>query len=209
MTPSAASMHWSSALVPLMLDLIRADVRRKQEWFLSEKSWFTRNIRVFLEPGTIAAIVYRFGSWTLSLPMLFRLICAPFYVAAKAFVVLGFGIYIPAKAKIGPGLTIHNFSGIFLCETTIGENCIVFQGVTVGFLRERPNPPQLGDNVFLAAGAKVLGDITIGDNVVVGANSVVLTNVPARSTVMGVPARVVAKNTDWVTERLEGRGANY
>jgi serine O-acetyltransferase len=193
-----------------MFDYIRADLHRKQDWFLKEKSWFVRNIRIFLEPGTIAVLVYRYGRWVagLNIPVLKQLLNI-LYVAGKAFVVLGFGIYIPVRANIGKGFVIHNFSGIFICESKIGENFIVFQNVTIGHLRGQPEPPKLGDNVFLAAGAKVLGSVTLGNNVAVGANSVVVNDVPDNCTVMGVPARIISRDTSWITDKLEGKGVNY
>lgn len=193
-----------------MFENIRADIRTKQRWFLSEKSWFTRNVRIFLEPGTIAVIVYRYGRWVrgLRIPVV-KQVLNLFYLLGKTFVVLGFGIYIPVGANIGKGFTIHNFSGIFICEATIGMDCIVFQGVTIGHLRGQPAPPTLGDNVVLAAGAKVLGSVTLGNNVVVGANSVVITNVPDSCTVMGVPAKIVSRQTNWIGEKLAGRASNY
>lgn len=193
-----------------MFDTIRADLRHKKQWFLSEKSWFIRDVRIFLEPGTLAVIVYRFGRWVdrLRVPLLKQLLTA-LYLLAKAFVVMAFGIYIPVRADIGRGFTIHNFSSIFICDAQIGENLIVFQNVTIGYLRGQPQPPQLGNNVFLGAGAKVLGSVKIGDNVVVGPNSVVLSDVPPNCTVMGVPARIMARETDWMKDKREGRGKNY
>ncbi len=193
-----------------MFDLIRADIHRKQEWFLKEKSWLVKNVRVFLEPGTVAVIVYRYGRWArgVRIPVVKQLLRL-LYIPAKAVVVMGFGIYIPSKANIGKGFTIHNFSGIFICEATIGENFIVFQNVTVGHLRGQPAPPLLGDNVFLGAGAKVLGSVKIGNNVAVGANSVVISDVPDSCTVMGVPARIISRETNWITDKLEGRATNY
>jgi serine O-acetyltransferase len=193
-----------------MFELVAGDIRRKQEWFLKEKSWYVKHVRVFLEPGTIATLVYRYGSWVngIRIPVIKQLLNL-FYLLGKAVVVMGFGIYIPVKAKIGKGFTIHNFSGIFICETTIGENCIVFQNVTIGHLRGQPEPPRLGNNVFLGAGAKVLGSVNIGNNVVIGANSVVINDVPDNCTVMGVPARIISRETNWMTEKLEGRGNNY
>jgi serine O-acetyltransferase len=193
-----------------MFDYIRADIHRKQEWFLKEKSWFVKNIRVFLEPGTIAVIVYRYGRWVQSLKIpVVKQFLNLFYLLGKAFVVLGFGIYIPVNANIGKGFTIHNFSGIFICEATIGDNCIVFQNVTIGHLRGQPEPPRLGNNVFIGAGAKVLGSVIIGDNVAIGANSVVINDVPDNCTVLGVPARIISRETNWITDKLEGRSMNY
>ena len=120
-----------------------------------------------------------------------------------------FGIYIPSKAKIGKGFTIHNFSGIFISEGEMGENVIVFQGVTIGHLRGQPAPPKIGNNVLIAAGAKVLGSVTIGNNVVIGANSVVINDVPDNCTVMGNPARIISRETNWMSEKLAGKDDNY
>ncbi len=64
-------------------------------------------------------------------------------------------------------------------------------------------------NVFLGAGAKVLGDLTLGDNVVVGANSLVIDDVPDHCTVIGVPARIFDRNTTWVEEKLAGKGNHW
>jgi serine O-acetyltransferase len=193
-----------------VFELIAADLKFKQDWFLSQKSWFVKNIRILLEPGTIASIVYRYGSWTRTLKFsLLRFICRIPYIFAKAVVVVGFGIYIPSKAKIGKGFTIHNFSGIFISEGEMGENVIVFQGVTIGHLRGQPEPPKIGNNVLIAAGAKVLGSVTIGNNVVIGANSVVISDVPDSCTVMGNPARVISRETNWMSEKLAGKDENY
>lgn len=192
-----------------MFENIRGDLNTKRAWFLAKKSWAVRYLRIFLEPGTVAVLVYRYGRWVhdLKIPVVKQLLNV-FYLLGK-IVVVGFGIYIPVRANIGKGLTIHNFSGIFICEADIGENCIVFQGVTVGHLRGQPNPPKIGNNVMLAAGAKVLGSVTIGNNVVVGANSVVMTDIPDNCTVMGIPARIVSRDTAWIGERLAGRDNSY
>lgn len=194
-----------------MFEYIRSDIALKQKWFLKKESWFVRNIRVYLEPGTIAAIVYRFGHWLINFKIpVVKQILLVFYILAKTFVVMAFGIYIPASAKIGKGFAIHNFSGIFIPTTTIGENFIVFQGVTVGHVRgQAGKPPIIGNNVFLGAGAKILGNLTIGNDVAVGANSLVLTSVPDSCSVVGVPARIVSKDTKWIQEKLDEEGDHW
>lgn len=194
-----------------LLSLIKSDIDLKKHWFLKKDTWLIRNVRVFLEPGTIAVIVYRFGHWAhqVKIPVLKQLLLL-IYGVAWFFVVICFGIYINVHMKAGRGFAIHNFSGIFLPPTTVGDNFIVFQNVTVGHLRgQAGKPPKIGNNVFLGAGAKVMGDIKIGDNVVVGANSLVINDVPDNCTVIGVPARIVSRDTSWMQEKRDGKGDHW
>jgi serine O-acetyltransferase len=94
---------------------------------------------------------------------------------------------------IGEGLFIqHGFCTIIVAEK-IGKNCWINQQVTIGHYVDRGSPV-IGDNVRIAAGAKVIGGITIGNNVIVGANAVVVKNVPANCTVVGVPAYIVRRD---------------
>ena len=104
------------------------------------------------------------------------------------------GIEIHPGAKIGTGFFIDHGMGVVIGETTeIGDYVTLFQGVTLGGTgKERgKRHPTLGNHVVVGAGAKILGGIRVGDNVKIGANSVVLKSVPANSTVIGVPARVI------------------
>ena len=104
------------------------------------------------------------------------------------------GIEIHPAAKIGTGFFIDHGMGVVIGETAeIGDYVTLFQGVTLGGTgKERgKRHPTLGNHVVVGAGAKILGGIKIGDNVKIGANSVVLKSVPANSTMIGVPARVI------------------
>lgn len=104
------------------------------------------------------------------------------------------GIEIHPAAKIGRSFFIDHGMGVVIGETTeIGDNVTLFQGVTLGGTgKERgKRHPTLGNHVVVGAGAKILGGIKIGDNVKIGANSVVLKSVPANSTVIGVPGRII------------------
>ncbi len=104
------------------------------------------------------------------------------------------GIEIHPAAKIGTGFFIDHGMGVVIGETAeIGDYVTLFQGVTLGGTgKERgKRHPTLGNHVVVGAGAKILGGIKIGDNVKIGANSVVLKSVPANSTVIGVPARII------------------
>lgn len=104
------------------------------------------------------------------------------------------GVDIHPAAKIGSGLFIDHASGVVIGETAvIGNNVTIYQGATLGGTGKDTGKrhPTLGDNVLVGAGAKVLGPVYIGDNVRVGAGSVVLKNLPANATAVGVPAEVV------------------
>jgi serine O-acetyltransferase len=104
------------------------------------------------------------------------------------------GIEIHPGAQIGQGLFIDHGMGVVIGETTIiGDHCVLFQGVTLGGTGKQTGKrhPTIGSNVMISAGAKVLGNLYVGDYAKIGAQSVVLKDVPANSTVVGVPGRVV------------------
>jgi serine O-acetyltransferase len=107
------------------------------------------------------------------------------------------GIEIHPGAQIGEGFFIDHGMGVVIGETAvIGNNVHLFQGVTLGgtSTRRTKRHPTLKDNVVVGAGAKVIGDVTVGENAKIGAGSVVVTNVPPNATVVGVPGHVVAFN---------------
>lgn len=92
--------------------------------------------------------------------------------------------------SIGGGLIIqHGFATIISAES-IGENCKIYQQVTVGY-NHRLEAPVIGDNVEICCGAKVIGGIRIGNNVLIGANSVVTKDIPANCVVAGIPAKII------------------
>lgn len=104
------------------------------------------------------------------------------------------GVEIHPGAQIGRRFFIDHAMGVIIGETTIiGDDCTLYQGVTLGGTGHETGKrhPTLGNNVLVGAGAKVLGPVYIGDNVRVGAGSVVLKNLPANATAVGVPAEVV------------------
>lgn len=107
------------------------------------------------------------------------------------------GIEIHPAAKIGKGLFIDHGMGVVIGETTeIGDNCTLYQGVTLGGTGKDKGKrhPTLGNNVMVGAGAKILGPFTVGDDSKVAANAVVLSEVPPNCTAVGVPARVVKRD---------------
>ena len=109
------------------------------------------------------------------------------------------GIDIHPAAKIGRRVFIDHGIGVVIGETTeIGDDVLIYQQVTLGgvSLSHGKRHPTIEDGVVIGAGAKVLGNITIGKNAKIGANSVVVKNVPPESTAVGIPARVVSKGLD-------------
>lgn len=113
------------------------------------------------------------------------------------------GIEIHPGATIGKGLFIDHGSGVVIGETTIiGDNCTIYQGVTLGGTGKQTGKrhPTLGNNVMIGAGAKLLGNFTVGDNAKIAAGAVVLGDVPENSTAVGIPAKVVRKDGEKVVE---------
>jgi len=107
------------------------------------------------------------------------------------------GIEIHPGATIGPGLFIDHGMGVVIGETTgIGENCTLYQGVTLGgtSLKREKRHPTLGDNVVVGTGAAILGAIRIGDGSRVGGGSVVVSDVPPNSVVVGIPGKVIYRD---------------
>jgi len=102
------------------------------------------------------------------------------------------GADIPLNCKLGGGLLLPHPNGIVIHpEAVVGPNCLLFQQVTLG-AGTRPGLPRLGGHVDIGAGAKVLGGVTIGDHARIGANAVVMIDVPAGATAVGIPARIVS-----------------
>lgn len=106
------------------------------------------------------------------------------------------GISIPPDTNIGSGFYIGHFGGIFVNPgSTIGKNCNISQGVTLGRANRGRNKgcPTLGDNVYIGPGAVIAGNIRIGNNVAIGANCVVTTDIPDDAVVAGVPGKVISR----------------
>jgi glycosyltransferase involved in cell wall biosynthesis/serine acetyltransferase len=112
--------------------------------------------------------------------------------------VLLFHCYIPCTVEIGEGFEVGYWGmGIVIHpQVKIGRNVFVAHGVTIGGRNESPNVPRIEENVYIATGAKVLGDVTIGSGSIIGANAVVIRTVPPRSIAVGIPARISRENID-------------
>ena len=106
------------------------------------------------------------------------------------------GVDIHPAATIGKNLLIDHGVGVVIGETTIiGNDCTIYQGVTLGGTGKEHGKrhPTLGDNVIVGAGAKILGNIYIGNFVKVGANAVVLEDIPSQNTVVGCKGKIVKR----------------
>lgn len=116
------------------------------------------------------------------------------------------GIEIHPGAEIGRGLFIDHGSGVVIGETTIiGDNCTLYQGVTLGGTGKQTGKrhPTLGNNVMVGAGAKLLGAFTVGDNSKIAAGAVVLGDVPENCTAVGIPAKVVVREGVRVNDTVD------
>jgi serine O-acetyltransferase len=125
---------------------------------------------------------FRFGAWChqRGIPLL------PSFIQRSIF--RKYGLEIQIGADIEGGLYIPHPVGTVVAPARIGRNCSIIAAVTIG-LRKEWAFPTIGDDVMIGAGARVLGGIQIGDGAIIGANAVVIDDVPAGSTVVGVPAR--------------------
>lgn len=137
-------------------------------------------------PALWATMLHRMGHWCVAHRV--RLLPS---VLQKLNLLL-FGLEIAPSTPIGPGLYIAHPSGMVIVAERIGANASFIHACTVG-MRDGHDFPVIGDGVFVGAGARVLGRVRIGDGASIGANAVVLDDVPAHATAVGVPARIVSR----------------
>jgi serine O-acetyltransferase len=168
----------------------RADLLR---YYAHEPSW----PRVATNTALWAVAAYRFGHWVYKEdpPRLVQPALKAAYLVVNKLLEATTEMFIDAQAEIGEGLYIGHSGGTHINnEAVIGRNCDIGHQVTIGTsAMGRKGSPQLGDQVYVGAGAKIIGKIRVGAGAKVAANSLVMTNVPAGATVMGVPARVVLR----------------
>jgi len=143
---------------------------------------------LFFSPGLQALCSHRIAHWLhgLGIPILPRFLSQ----LSRFFT----GIEIHPGATIGKGVVIDHGMGVVIGETAIvGDYALIYQGVTLGGTGKEKGKrhPTLGNNVLVGAGAKLLGNIQIGDHVRIGAGSVVLRDIPSHCTVVGIPGRIV------------------
>ena len=150
----------------------------------------------FLYPGVRALRMYRRANFFYRHKMFFWARLISQRAARKT------GIEIHPGATIGRRLVIDHGTGVVIGETTeIGDDVLIYQGVTLGGTGKDVGKrhPTIGNNVMISSGAKVLGPFKVGDNARIAAGAVVLKEVPADATVVGVPARVVRLAGEKVT----------
>lgn len=148
--------------------------------------------------GFWVMVVYRFGRWRYGVqPALLRKFFSLIYHVLYKLVQILTGIELPCEVPVGRNFVIDHFGGIIISGyAKFGDNCRIRDGVVVGLRRvEDKCAPIVGNNVDIGSGAKLLGQIKIGDNVLIGANAVVLCDVPDNSIAVGVPAVVKSRQT--------------
>ena len=146
---------------------------------------------LFLYPGVKAILSYRFAHSLHKKKLYFLADWISKQTRRRT------GIEIHPAAQIGKGLFIDHGMGVVIGETTIiGDNCTIYQGVTLGGTGKDKGKrhPTIGNNVTIGSGAKVLGPFTVGDNSKIAANAVVLNEIPPNSTCVGVPAHIVKRD---------------
>jgi serine O-acetyltransferase len=168
-----------------IFSLIAADLRAKAAWVYGAAT-FRNRVKTLLTDGTFAMTTYRLMQWAqrwrlAPLAMLFN----------KLNVVLGRCI-IGRGAQFGPGFVlVHSYGVVINSRVQGGRNVTLEHLVTIG--AEKDESPVLGDDVFVGAGAKIIGAVRIGSRVRIGANAVVVDDIPDGATAVGIPARIVRR----------------
>lgn len=148
------------------------------------------------EPGFRISALIRLAAWcsetALRRNLLYRIVCHSLQRVCERHCVL-----ISPRSRIGAGLYLPHPLGIVIHgDCVIGQNCVVSQNVTLGETKRGPRKgtPVIGDRVYIAPGAVVIGGIHIGNDVAIGANCVVTRDVPPNSVVAGVPGKILSEN---------------
>lgn len=164
--------------------LIRSDIRAKARWLYGDVS-FRNLLKARLTDGTTAMVLYRWMQWA----QRWRLV--PLAMIFNKLNVMG-GCIIGRGADFGEGFVlVHSLGVVINTSVRGGRNVVLEHQVTIG--AEKGSSPVLGDDVFIGAGAKILGGVKIGNDARVGANAVVVDDVPEGATVVGIPAKVVKR----------------
>lgn len=165
-------------------------------WSLIAEDFRTNDASIFHQ-GFLMLFVHRFGNWRMSVrPKILRAPLTIIYRVLNKSTQILFGMKLDYTVKVGRRVKLEHFGGMILGAREIGDDVILRQNTTLGIRStdDLKAKPVIGNRVDIGAGAVVVGNITVGDNSVVGANSVVFTNVPPNSVVLGVPAKIVGRN---------------
>ncbi|WP_220465503.1 serine O-acetyltransferase [Colwellia sp. BRX10-3] len=164
-----------------ILTLIKLDFKRKREIFLDDGSNLSV-LRMLFTDGTSANIFYRLASSCSK-----HKILSPLALIFQHINRIYNGCTIGVKSSAGAGFVLMHPVGVVINSSVkMGRNITIESGVVIG--AEKGLSPELGNDVFIGAGAKVIGKVIIGDNVKIGANAVVVKDVPSNCTALGVPA---------------------
>ena len=167
---------------------LKSDIRQKQQ-ILTDEGYQVSLVRTLVSDGTSANALYRLTSWLVKYK-LFPLALITLWLNRVIN-----GCVIGAGARFDKGFVIMHPVGVVINSKVVGGNNIVVEsGVVIG--DEKGKAPVLGSNIFIGAGAKIIGGITIGDNVKIGANAVVVKNLPSNVTAVGIPAKVIQKGVN-------------
>jgi serine O-acetyltransferase len=158
------------------------------EWVLEDYDFY----RSFRHRAFWAMLLFRYGQWSLRLPFApLRWITGKIYGFLRIFSPILTGIAIDRGMRVGHRFHIVHAGGVTINPgVTFGNRCGVMQNVTIGTNMDKPGCPKIGDDVFIGAGAVVIGNITIGDGALIAANSLVFFDVPPDALAMGVPAMI-------------------
>ena len=168
-----------------MLRLILSDLRAKAAWCYQDERP-SALLKVLLTDGTMAMVLYR------GMQSAKRCRLLPLELLLNRLNSICCNCIIGRGAEFGPGFVLIHATGVVINgEVKGGTNVFIEHQVTIG--AERRQSPRIGNDVFIGAGAKIIGSIVLGDHSRVGANAVVLEDVPAHATVIGIPARVVQR----------------
>ena len=156
-------------------------------------NFLLRTIRLFCIPSLQVSLVYRYGHFVRRFwPPFSWIFLIPYGVLTMLMRIL-YNCSLPSRATIGPGIILLHTGAIYIHPATkIGANCVIGAQVVIGQSKmDDTRVPVIGNNVFIGAGAKIIGPITVGDNTIIGANAVVLKDTPKYSTMVGIPAKAV------------------
>ena len=177
--------------------MLLTDLRTIYERDPAARNWLEV---LFCYPGLHALLFHRVAHWLYQIGIPF----VPRFISQISRFLTG--IEIHPGAKIGKGVFIDHGMGVVIGETAVvGDSALIYQGVTLGGTGKETGKrhPTLGAHVVVGAGAKVLGNIQIGDRVRVGAGSVILRDVPINTTVVGVPGRLIRHEKNLIADALD------